>query len=146
MCLSGCWAVFEGETKRYNSTQGDRGSAHWGRAPLSDTFALLNRYNVAPNKEVSDYGVAGAGAGEELCRGFGRRGRLIVVSNREAHTETAAIGPSELWHSGSARIGNSCAQSLIRWVSCCGSFKWVLRAAALDATEFPAPPFLRRKD
>lgn len=116
------------------------------RRILSIAAAEGNEVNVAPNKEVSDYGVAGAGAGEELCRGFGRRGRLIVASNRETHTETAPMGPSELWHSGSARIGNSCAKFLIRWVSCCGSFKWVLRAAALDATEFPAPPFLRRKD
>lgn len=54
--------------------------------------------------------VTGVGADEGPCRDFGRRGKLIVASNREAHTETVAIGPSELWHSGSTRIGNNCVQ------------------------------------
>ena len=90
--------------------------------------------------------VAGAGADEGPCRDFGRRGKLIVTSNSETHTETVAMDPSELWHSGSAKIGNNCVQSLIRWVSCCRSFKWVLWATALAPTELPLLPFLCRKD
>lgn len=54
--------------------------------------------------------VSGTGVVEGLRRDFGQRGNLIVTSNSETHTETVSIAPSELWHSGSAKIGNNCVQ------------------------------------
>ena len=56
------------------------------------------------------------------------------------------MGSPELWHRGSTKIVITVPNRLVRRVSCCGSFKWVLRAAALYASEFPALPFLCRKD
>ena len=56
------------------------------------------------------------------------------------------MGSPELWHRGSTKIAITVPNRLVRRVSCCGSFKWVLRAAALYASEFPALPFLCRKD
>lgn len=35
-------------------------------------------------------------------------------------------------------MATTVSNRLVCWVSCCGSFKWVLWAAALEATEFPA--------
>lgn len=71
---------------------------------------------------------------------------LIVTSNSETYTGTIAMGSPELWHRGSTKIAITVPNRLVRRVSCCGSFKWVLRAAALYASEFPALPFLCRKD
>lgn len=90
--------------------------------------------------------VSGTGVVEGLRRYFGHRGKLIVISNSEAHTETVAMGSPELWHRGSTKIAITVPNRLVRRVSCCESFRWGLRTAALDATEFPALPFLRRKD